>query len=118
MSKLNSIRRLFIANRGECACRIIRTAKKLGLYCIVAKTKDDNAPHSDYADAVAEVDSYLNAAAIIKAAKYHRADAVHPGWGFLSEKYSFAHSVERAGMRFVGPPAAVMKKSRRQSRRS
>ena len=106
----NSINTLFIANRGEIALRIIRTAKKLGMKAALGVSDAD--VHSRAA-AEAEVvvrlgpapssQSYLNIEKVIAAAKEAGADAVHPGYGFLSENISFAHAVADAGMIFVGP---------------
>ena len=109
------IRRLLIANRGEIACRVIRTCRKLGVHTIaVHSDADRNAMHVRLADEARGIgaaparESYLNADAIIAAARDARADAIHPGYGFLSENAAFAQSCERAGIAFVGPPAAAI----------
>jgi 3-methylcrotonyl-CoA carboxylase alpha subunit len=110
------LRRLLIANRGEIACRVIRTCRRLGVHTIAVHSEADRgALHVRSADesicigpAPAQV-SYLNAGAIIEAAKSTRADAIHPGYGFLSENAAFAEACAAAGIRFVGPPASAMR---------
>jgi len=106
------IRRLFIANRGEIALRIIRTARRLGMTTILgASEADRDGLPARAADEVAIVgpapsaESYLSAGRLVAAAVAARADAVHPGYGFLSEKADFARAVRAAGMIFVGPDA-------------
>jgi 3-methylcrotonyl-CoA carboxylase alpha subunit len=106
---------LLIANRGEIACRIIRTAKDLGLRTIaVCSDADREALHVRQADAAVHIgpspakDSYLDGARILAAAKASGADAIHPGYGFLSENADFAESVIGAGLVWVGPdPASI-----------
>ena len=109
------LRRLLIANRGEIACRIIRTCRRLGVHAIAVHSEADRgALHVRSADEsvcigpAAARDSYLNAGAVIAAAKSTRADAIHPGYGFLSENAAFAEACEAAGIRFVGPPAGAI----------
>ncbi len=104
------IRRLFIANRGEIALRIIRTAKHLGLTTILGVSDADaNSLPAMMADETVRIgpapssQSYLSIQAVIAAAKAARADAIHPGYGFLSEKAEFARAVVDAGIIFVGP---------------
>ncbi|PHP65941.1 3-methylcrotonyl-CoA carboxylase [Zhengella mangrovi] len=106
---------LLIANRGEIACRIIRTARDLGLRTIaVHSDADDRAPHVRLADDAVRIgpgpagESYLDAAAILEAARLSGAGAIHPGYGFLSENADFARAVEAAGLVFVGPPAEAI----------
>lgn len=106
---------LLIANRGEIACRIIKTARRLGIKCIaVYSTADRDSLHvrlADQAYCIGEPDarsSYLNIDAIINAAKLAGADAIHPGYGFLSENPKFARACEDAGIIFVGPTVSAM----------
>lgn len=107
---------LLIANRGEIACRIIRTAKRMGLRTVaVVSDADANALHGALADDVVRIDpapareSYLNIAAILDAARATGAGAIHPGYGFLSENADFAEACAAAGIVFVGPPAAAIR---------
>jgi acetyl/propionyl-CoA carboxylase alpha subunit len=113
--KRGSISKLLIANRGEIALRIIRSARLLGLATVaVYSDADADAAHVAAADQARLIgppeasQSYLNIAAIIEAAHATGADAIHPGYGFLSERPEFARAVDEAGMIFVGPPADVM----------
>lgn len=109
------IQRLLIANRGEIACRIIRTAKRLGMQTIAIYSEiDARAQHVLLADeaycvgAAPPSASYLQADRVIALAKQARADAVHPGYGFLSENAAFSRACEAAGIIFVGPsPEAI-----------
>jgi acetyl-CoA carboxylase, biotin carboxylase subunit len=105
-----AIRTLFIANRGEIAVRIIRAAKALGMKTVqAASAADKDMLAAQLADVVVDVGpahaakSYLNQDAIVSAAVASRADAVHPGDGFLAENADFAEKVEAAGLIFVGP---------------
>jgi len=109
------IKRLLIANRGEIACRIIRTARAMGIECAaIYSDADSRALHIQLADAAFHVggaasrDSYLNQQRIIQVAKQWQADAIHPGYGFLSENSEFATAVEAAGIRFVGPSSQAI----------
>jgi len=109
------IRTLLIANRGEIACRVIRTARRMGLRTVaVHSDADAAAPHVRAADLAlrlpgdAAAQTYLNAAAIVDAALKAGADAVHPGYGFLSENAGFAEACAAAGLVFVGPPPAAI----------
>lgn len=106
---------LLIANRGEIACRIMRTARKMGLSTVaVYSTADANSLHVKQADrafcigAPAASESYLNIDAIIAVAKESGADAIHPGYGFLSENVMFARACEAANIIFVGPSISAM----------
>jgi acetyl/propionyl-CoA carboxylase alpha subunit len=104
------ISRLFVANRGEIAARVVRTCRRLGVETVVAVAPDDEgALHTRVADAVAPVGSYLDAAALVGGALEHGADAVHPGYGFLAESAGFADEVAKAGLTWVGPPAAALR---------
>ena len=101
---------VLIANRGEIACRVIRTAHRLGYRTVAVFTAPDaGAPHVQQADAAIAVPSYLDIAALLDAARRGGADAVHPGYGFLSERAEFADAVSAAGLVFIGPPAAAMR---------
>ncbi|HZZ64082.1 MAG TPA: acetyl-CoA carboxylase biotin carboxylase subunit [Candidatus Baltobacteraceae bacterium] len=109
------IQRLLIANRGEIAVRVARGARELGITPVgIYSEADAHAYHLKFMDEAvcvgppAATESYLDAGAIIAAAKTLRADAVHPGYGFLSERASFAQRVIDAGMIFVGPLPASM----------
>ena len=111
------IRRLLIANRGEIARRIIRACRELGIETVaVYSDADADAPYvSEATDAVRlgpapSRESYLNIDAIIAAAQSAKADAIHPGYGFLSERAPFARACETAGLIFVGPPASSLER--------
>ncbi len=106
---------LLIANRGEIALRIIRAARRLGVRTVaVYSDADREAPHVRAADVAVRIgptpasESYLNIEAILGAARATDADAVHPGYGFLSERAEFARAVTAAGLTFVGPTGDVM----------
>ncbi|WP_281366799.1 biotin carboxylase N-terminal domain-containing protein, partial [Nocardioides massiliensis] len=104
-----TIRTVLIANRGEIALRVIRTCRRLGLTTVAIHTDlDAAAPHVREADLAVGVASYLDVDAVVAAARESGADAVHPGYGFLSERAAFARALEDAGIRLVGPSAAVM----------
>ncbi len=100
---------LLVANRGEIALRVMRTASRLGLRTVAVFTDlDAAAPHVRAADTAVRVPSYLDVDAVVAAAVSSGADAVHPGYGFLSERSAFAAALEAAGVTLVGPSAAVM----------
>ena len=109
------IRRLLIANRGEIAIRVARTAHEMGIAALgVYSTADERACHvraMDEARCIGPAlarDSYLNIEAVLAAARAMKADAVHPGYGFLSERADFARAVRDAGLIFVGPSPEAM----------
>ena len=108
--------KILIANRGEIACRIIRTARRLGIGSVaVYSDADRDAMHVELADEAfcigpaAAAESYLNVPAIVDACTLSGADAVHPGYGFLAEHGDFAESCEQTGVTFIGPPASAMR---------
>jgi 3-methylcrotonyl-CoA carboxylase alpha subunit len=111
------IKRLVIANRGEIALRIIRACRELGIETIaVHSDADAGAPHATAADRAIRIgpapasDSYLSIPRILDAARSSRADAIHPGYGFLSENAAFAAACGAAGLIFVGPPPEAIAK--------
>ena len=102
--------KLLIANRGEIACRIIKTAHEMGISCVAVYTEADTfSPFVRMADqAIKLSDSYLNGNEIINAAKQTDAEAIHPGYGFLSENAKFARAVQKEGLIWVGPNSRVI----------
>ena len=111
-----SLRKILIANRGEIACRVMRTAHRLGCRTVaVYSDADAGAPHVLQADEAVRIgppaaaESYLNIAALLDAAKRTGADAVHPGYGFLSERADFAQACADAGLVFIGPPPEAIR---------
>ncbi|MBR0345660.1 MAG: ATP-grasp domain-containing protein, partial [Rudaea sp.] len=110
-------KKILIANRGEIACRIIRTARRLGIQTVAVYSEADaTAQHVRLADFAYPIggprpaDSYLRGDAIIEVAKKSGAQAIHPGYGFLSENPDFAEAAEQAGIVFIGPSANSMRK--------
>jgi len=109
------IRKLLIANRGEIAIRVMRAARETGIRTVaVYSDADEHALHAAMADEAihlggsAPSESYLDGAKIIEVAKQTGADAIHPGYGFLSERAEFSDACAQAGIIFVGPPASAM----------
>ncbi|WP_017430491.1 acetyl/propionyl/methylcrotonyl-CoA carboxylase subunit alpha [Vreelandella jeotgali] len=106
---------ILIANRGEIACRIIRTARRMGIRCIaVYSDADADAHHVNLADEAFRIgpapaaDSYLQTDRLIDIARRSGAEAIHPGYGFVSENADFAEACEARGLVFIGPPAAAI----------
>ncbi|MEQ1882312.1 MAG: biotin carboxylase N-terminal domain-containing protein, partial [Burkholderiales bacterium] len=107
--------KILIANRGEIACRVARTAKRLGIRTVAVYSEADaGALHVQSCDAAIAIgaphprDSYLRADRILEAAKNSGAQAIHPGYGFLSENAAFAQACQQAGVVFVGPPVSAI----------
>src|SRR5438105_3650217 len=108
--------KILIANRGEIACRVIRTARRLGIATVaVYSDADAKALHVAMAEEAWRIgppparESYLNIAAIIEATRQSGAEAIHPGYGFLSENADFAEACTKAGLVFIGPPAEAIR---------
>ncbi len=109
------IKKIMIANRGEIACRIIRTCREMGIGVVSIYTESEkDLPHVLQADEAVCLGSgslhetYLNIPLLIEIAKKHHVQAIHPGYGFLSERPQFVRAVEAAGIIFIGPSALVM----------
>lgn len=108
-------KKILIANRGEIACRVIRSCRKLGIGSVAVYSEADaGALHVQMADEAvfvgppAAAESYLQIETIVEACKATAAEAVHPGYGFLSENAAFAESLKAAGIAFIGPPAGAI----------
>ena len=108
-------KKILIANRGEIACRVIRTAKMMGIKTVaICSDPDINSPHVNLADEYYNIkgntsaESYLVIDKIIDVLKKSNADAVHPGYGFLSENVNFREEVQKAGKIFIGPPSQAI----------
>ena len=108
--------KILIANRGEIACRVIKTARRLGIKTVaVYSDADRGARHVAMADEAVHIgasparESYLVADKIIAAARQTGAEAIHPGYGFLSENAGFAEACAKAGLVFIGPPPAAIR---------
>lgn len=113
---MNSIHTVLVANRGEIACRVMRTLRRLGIRSIAVYSEADaGAPHVRLADRAIPIgpapvaESYLCIEKIIEAAKSSAADAIHPGYGFLSENADFSQACEEAGIKFIGPPREAIR---------
>ena len=103
------ITKVLVANRGEIARRVFTTCRRLGIGTVAVYTEyDAKSPHVAEADARVRIDSYLDVEALLGAARAAGADAVHPGYGFLSENAGFAHAVIDAGLTWIGPPPAAV----------
>ena len=109
-------KKILIANRGEIACRVIKTARKMGIKTVAVYSEADrDAVHVEMADEAVLIgpapaaQSYLVIKNIIAAAKDAGAEAIHPGYGFLSENAEFARALARAKITFIGPPEKAIK---------
>src|SRR5579871_5996125 len=108
-------KRILIANRGEIACRIIKTARRMGIETVAVYSEADrDALHVEMADLAVPIgpppaaESYLSIEKILAACKETGAEGVHPGYGFLSERESFAKALTEAGIVFIGPNAEAI----------
>ena len=105
-----AIQKLLVANRGEIAVRVFRTCRELGIATVAVVAPDDRGSlHARSADELVEIASYLSASEHIRAAEEVGADAIHPGYGFLSESAGFAEAVAGAGLVWIGPPAEALR---------
>jgi acetyl/propionyl-CoA carboxylase alpha subunit len=110
VAQVAGIRRLLAANRGEIALRIFRTCRELGIGTVsVTAPDDEGALHARTSDENIEIASYLSPGELVRAALASKADAVHPGYGFLAESAEFAEAVLAAGLVWVGPPPAALR---------
>src|SRR5574343_95298 len=114
--------KILIANRGEIACRVAATARRMGIKTVAVYSEADaNAKHVAVCDEAVLIgsapakESYLRADKIIEVAKATGAQAIHPGYGFLSENAEFADACAAAGLAFIGPPASAMRAMGSQS---
>jgi len=113
---LAEIKKILVANRGEIALRVMRTSREMGIPTVaVCAEPDSRAPHTLFADERAAISgtsprqAYLDIDQLLRVARDHGADAVHPGYGFLSENAGFADACTRAGLTFIGPSGASMR---------
>ena len=109
-------KKILIANRGEIACRVIKTARRMGIATVAVYSEADaNARHVRLADEAVLIgpaaarESYLKGDRIVDAAKQTGAEAIHPGYGFLSENEGFAEACKAAGIVFIGPPVDAIR---------
>src|SRR4051812_4859396 len=109
-------KKILIANRGEIAMRVLRTARRFAIRTVAVYSEaDKHALHVEQADeaicigAAPAAESYLRGDVILDAARASGAEAIHPGYGFLSENAAFARACEAAGIRFIGPPAEAIR---------
>ena len=109
-------KKILIANRGEIALRIICACKELGIKAVAVYSEPDrNSLHVRFADEAICIgparaaESYLNIPAVISAAEIANVDAIHPGYGLLSENANFAHVCETSGLKFIGPPPEIIR---------
>src|SRR5574343_916239 len=114
-SNLIKLKKILIANRGEIALRIMRSAREMGISTVAVYSEADRlSPHVQYADEAVFIgpapsnQSYLVMEKIIEACKTTGADAIHPGYGFLSENATFARKVREAGLTLIGPSPEAM----------
>lgn len=110
------MKKILVANRGEIAIRVMKTARKMGIKTVAVYSEADrNAPHVKFADEAVCIgpppsnQSYLLGDKIIEVAKELGADAIHPGYGFLSENAEFSEKVEKNGLVFIGPKAKAIR---------
>src|SRR5690606_1494943 len=116
VAKHNPMKKILVANRGEIAIRVMRSAREMGISTVaIFSDADRQALHVQYADEAIYLgespaaESYLSVPKVIEACKLTQADAVHPGYGFLSENPAFAEALEQEGIKLIGPTARAMK---------
>src|SRR5918994_2429856 len=106
-----AIRKVLVANRGEIALRVFRACRERGIATVAVVAPDDTGSlHARDADETVAIAAYLDAAEHVRAARESGADAIHPGYGFLAESGDFAEEVEAAGLIWIGPPPAALRK--------